>query len=438
MTFWISTAKADITPAPGANPYMGGYGVQGGLRTVASNTPQLHPLYAKCVILWEDGNPHAIISLDILGIPRSVHRALRPRLVALRQWNTADIVLVASHTHNGPVVGDVLDPFIAYDLSNLDLIEAYTKWLQDRVVAVVSEALTAQRTAVTLDYRVAFAGFAFNRAGLPTQETAVPVITARRINGTPRAILYSYGCHPVSAGWQEEWDGDWPAEASDIIEDETGAFALFLPGPAGDQDPAGVRGWDLRNEHGSVVGGAVVSASGTPGRALTGPVLTQLREVSLPLDLTATPANLAAVRAAFATRMLNPTGQPAWYQRHAEAMITRIDSGTYVTSVPNPSQVWRIGGSPQLKMAFVGGELVSGYAAYFRARHGGTGSSSAATRTRRRATCRPTTSSHRWRRPGGATRAAGIPTTRASPGGAWSSTRTSRTSAPAAQASRAR
>ncbi|NUT58605.1 MAG: hypothetical protein HOQ00_07150 [Agromyces sp.] len=371
MSFSIATAKADITPAAGVNPYMGGYGVQGPLRVVRSNTPQLHPLWARCIVLWEDNYPHVIVSLDILGIPRSMHQALRPRLIALASWTSADIVLVASHTHNGPAVGDMLDPFIAYDVSNRDQIDNYTSWLQDRIVTLVKDTLAASRTTVTLDYRVGFAGFAFNRVGLPTVETAVPIITARASNGSRRAIIYSYGCHPVSAGWQDEWDGDWPAEASDTIEDLTGAFALFLPGPAGDQDPAGDRGWDLRNEHGATIGNLVVNASGSAGRALTSPMRAQFREVSLPLDITATPANLAAVRAAFAARMLNPEGQPAWYQRHAESMITRIDSGTYATSVPNPSQVWRFGGSPQLKMAFVGGELVSGYAAYFRARQGG-------------------------------------------------------------------
>ena len=107
------------------------------------------------------------------------------------------------------------------------------------------------------------------------------------------------------------------------------------------------------------------------GRELTGPISSNFREVTLPLDITPTQANLAAVRAAFLNRMGNPLGQPAFYQRHAEMMITRIDSGGYELNVINPSQVWRIGASPELKMAFVGGELVSGYAAYFRARHGG-------------------------------------------------------------------
>ncbi|RXZ67870.1 hypothetical protein [Agromyces albus] len=371
MSFQTSTAKVDITPAPGANPYMAGYGTQGGARVVERDTPFAQPLYARCVILWDDGFPNAIVSLDILGIPRGVHQAVRPRLINLAGWASSDIVLVATHTHNGPIVGDMLNPYISYGISSLDLVDSYTKWLQDRIVAVVTQALAATRTSVSLEYRLTSANFSFNRAGKPTVETAVPVLTARRGNGTLAAVLFSYGCHPVSAGWQEQWDGDWPAEACNVVESQTGAFALFIPGAAGDQDPTGVRSWALRTSHGNALGNAVANSAKAAGRVLPGPLYTQLREVSLPLDITPTSANLAAVRSAFATRMQNPAGQPAWYQRHAASMITRIDSGTYATSVPNPSQVWKIVGNPTLKMAFVGGELVSGYAAYFRARHGG-------------------------------------------------------------------
>ena len=372
MSFQIATAKSDITPRPGANPYMAGYGVQSALRTVANDTPQSGPLFARCVVLWDDGVPHAIVSVDILGIPRSVHQGLRPRLIELAGWASSNIVLVATHTHNGPVVGESLDPFIAYDLVDFDLVHQYTAWLQDSIVDLVSATLSATRTPVTLDYRVTTMNFSRNRAGLSTVETAVPVVTARRSNGAPHAVLFSYGSHPVSAGWQELWDGDFPAGAATVIENQTGAFALFLPGPAGDQDPLGVRGWTLRADHSQALGGAVATAAQSSGRVLSGPIASQIREVQLPLEITPTPSNLAAVRAAFVTRMGNPLGQPATYQRHAEAMIARIDAGLYDVTVPNPSQVWRIGGDPALKMAFVGGELVSGYGAYFRARHGGT------------------------------------------------------------------
>jgi neutral ceramidase len=371
MSFQISTGKVDITPTSGQNPYMAGYGVQSALRTVERDAPYAEPLYARCVIFWDDGRPHAVVSLDVLGIPRSVHQALRPRLVALTNWSSSRIVLVATHTHNGPVIGDTLDPFITYDLIDLSVVSRYTEWLKDKVVTLVRDTLSASRTTVTLEHRSTTMNFSRNRAGLPTVETAVPVITARRRNGSLAAVLFSYGSHPVSAGWQEIWDGDWPAGACTVVENQTGAFPLFLPGAAGDQDPLGVRGWQLRDTHSGDLGRAVVAAANTLGRSLPGPITSSIGEATLPLEITPTAPNISAVRSAFVTRMENPLGQPATYQRHAEMMITRIDSGSYKLSVLNPSQVWRIGGSPVLKMAFVGGELVSGYAAYFRARHGG-------------------------------------------------------------------
>lgn len=373
MSFRISTAKMDITPPPGMNPFMGGYGVQAGARAVVSDDPYSQPLYARCVVIWDDGHPFGLVSLDILGVPRAVHLAVRPRLVQLADWVSSDIVLLATHTHNGPVIGRTLDPIITYDLGipELVVVDAYTAWLQDRIVAVVANALSSVRTTVTLEYRLTSVGFAFNRVGLPTVETTVPVLTARRSSGSLRAVLFSYGCHPVSAGWQQLWDGDWPAEACDVIEDESGAFALFIPGPAGDQDPIGVRSWALRDDHGNTLGYSVLDAAEVSGRELQGHITSDLREVTLPLDVTDTPENLAAVRAAFEVRTLNPAGLPAWYQRHAEAMIMRIDMETYATSVQNPSQVWRIDGDPGLQLAFLGGELVSGYGTYFRLRHGG-------------------------------------------------------------------
>ena len=132
-----------------------------------------------------------------------------------------------------------------------------------------------------------------------------------------------------------------------------------------------MRSWALRDDHGNTIGYTVLDAAASPGRKLTGHISSDLREATLPLDIVETPGNLAAVRAAFEVRMLNPAGLPAWYQRHGEAMVDRIDNGTYATSVQNPSQVWRISGNPGLQLAFVGGELVSGYGAYFRHRFGG-------------------------------------------------------------------
>jgi len=372
VSFKVSTAKVSIAPTLATNPYMAGYGVQGEGRVATNATPYSEPLRARCIILWDDGNPNAIVTLDILAIPRSMHQALRPRLVALAGWSSSDIILQATHTHNGPVLVDTLQPFTTYGLTDLSLVRSYSAWLADKVVQVVRSALSAAQTAVTLDYKVATANFAWNRAGLSTVETQVPVITARGSNGAPRAVIFSYGCHPISAGMRERFDGDFPAGSCTYIENaRQGCFAMFLQGPSGDQDPMGTWGWALRNTLSTALGSVVSTAAGSAGRALTGPLQTSYQEVQLPLDIQTTAANLATVRSHYVARMANPEGQPAWYQRHAQVMVSRIDSGAIETSIPNPSQVWKLQGSPVLRIALVGGELVSAYGKYFRDRFGG-------------------------------------------------------------------
>ena len=70
-------------------------------------------------------------------------------------------------------------------------------------------------------------------------------------------------------------------------------------------------------------------------------------------------------------------------------------------------------------MAFVGGELVSGYAAYFRARHGGANGLYIGGYANEVECYVPANNFlPPWRRRGEVTRAAGTPTTRGSPEGA--------------------
>ncbi|WP_284977165.1 MULTISPECIES: neutral/alkaline non-lysosomal ceramidase N-terminal domain-containing protein [unclassified Arthrobacter] len=371
MAFRVGTASADITPSLSTNPYMAGYGTTDGGRVATSSSPY-EPLYARAILIWEDTSPQIIISVDVLAIPRAMHQRIRSRIVDLADWASSDIILQATHTHNGPALIDTLQPYMAYGISDLGLIRSYSADLEDTIVNLAQDALNANEVAVTFDYKVSSQNIAANRAGLPYTETAVPILVARGTNGKPVAVIFSYGCHPISAGLRTLFDGDFAAGACNYIENNNpNCFAMFLQGPAGDQDPGGVRSWALRDQHADALGATVSTNMQTAGRALTGPISTQYKEVQLPLDITATPANLAAVRADYVARLPNPDGQPQWYQRHAQVMIARIDSNSYSTSVPSPFQVWKFNGSPQLKIALVGGELVSGYGAYFRNQNGG-------------------------------------------------------------------
>ncbi|GAA1033227.1 hypothetical protein GCM10009557_34340 [Virgisporangium ochraceum] len=364
-TLQISTGRADITPPIGS--IMVGYGV---------DTPRLatgvhRPLQARCSVLWDDGFPNVIVTVDTLAFGHTLHQSIRDKVGALGV-GTSDFVLCASHTHSGPALPEKLEPYIAYNATSAQRtrIAAVGTALADTVVQLVADTLNGDRTTCTLDYKVGTAGFAVNREAMGYLERDVPVLVARSAAGDPLAILFGYGCHPVAAGGQSMLDPDFPGAAAERIEASTDALAQFVLGPSGDQDPAGASGLPLVEALGAQLAGAVTTAAATPGRALAGPVLTGLSTVSLPLDITNTPANLAAVRSLYTIRQAN-AGLPGYYRRHATRMIQQIDARSFATTVPLPLQVWKLSGNPGLRIAFSGGEVVSGFGAYFRTLFGG-------------------------------------------------------------------
>lgn len=370
----ISTAKVDITPPPGT-PLAG----------LGSDTPRLStgsnaPLYARCTILWDSGWPNVIVSLDTLAIPRALNLAIRTQVEPMGPPGTPigheDLVITATHTHNGGAVAGELDPLIAYNVvpgSTADTaLQAYTAQVLNGAVAAVQAALAATQIPCTLDYQSTTQSFSANREGLPYVETTVPMLCARDTAGHLLAVLFGYGAHPVAGGWQTLADPDYPGAACAYIEaQKPGVFAQFLLGAAGDQDPVGARSFALVSSLGQSLGAAVLTAAAHPGRSVTGPIDTAYTDLTVPLDITTSPSNLAAVRADYVAREGN-LGLPSYYRRHAQAMIAQIDANSFATSVNVPVQTWTLQGAPALRLALTGGELVSGYAVYLRATYGGT------------------------------------------------------------------
>lgn len=365
----VSTGSIDITPPIGYP--MAGYGTDAPRLATGTN----EPLRARCTIIWDNGYPNVILTADVLGFGPTMHQQIRSAVVALGV-TSSDFVLTATHTHNGPVLTEKLDPYISYNMTNLTAVTAFSNALVTKLVGLVQTVLAAPRTTCSLDYYVLDENFAYNRervlADVPANnERDVPVLVARDETGVPRAVLFSYGSHPVAAGWLTLFDPDYPAQAIKEIEAAfTGVFAQFMLGPAGDQDPIGDRNVANADAHGEDLGLTVAAAISTPGRDVTGNIATSYSAVALPLDITNTPANLAAVRAAFQARS-NNTAALGFQRRHAATMVGEIDTNSFATSVTLPTQVWTIGGTSGLKIVFCGGEVVSGYARYLRNVYGG-------------------------------------------------------------------
>jgi len=96
-TMQISTHSVDITPPVGTP--MAGYGVD----TPRLSTGVHRPLQARCSVLWDDGSPNVVVTVDTLAFGHTLHRSIRDKVVALGV-GPSDFVLSSSHTHSGAVL----------------------------------------------------------------------------------------------------------------------------------------------------------------------------------------------------------------------------------------------------------------------------------------------------------------------------------------------
>jgi hypothetical protein len=119
---------------------MGGYGCA---MTPRRATGTYSPLHATAVVLWDDGTPNLLVSLDVGFIPPAWHQALRPRLLALAGWASSDIVLFATHTHNAPMALNTPDAYILHAATDLTACTEYWTRLADDIVTTTTAALAA-------------------------------------------------------------------------------------------------------------------------------------------------------------------------------------------------------------------------------------------------------------------------------------------------------
>ena len=206
-------AVVDITPPPGL--MMCGY--------AARTEPALgvhDALTARALVVGDT----ALVVADVLGLHEESCARIRQRTGFGER-----LVVVATHTHGGPMSmpgrgGGDADP-------------GFLRQLEDGCVAAVRRAAERRQPARLRAGNGADPGIAFNRRsdGGPIDPT-VPVLRVETLDGTPLAVAFAHGCHPVVLGAGNRlYTADFPHFARAAIEAEfPDAVALFLPGCSGD------------------------------------------------------------------------------------------------------------------------------------------------------------------------------------------------------------
>jgi hypothetical protein len=257
-------AKTEITPPPGGP--MWGYAV----RHDAPSLGVLDPLHARALVLAVGKQRVAFVSLDLGRAPtRDSTAAIRKQV--REAAGVGHLFLVASHTHHGPVLE--LDTWP-------DARNPYTRQLEQKLVAVITEAARALRPA-----RLGVGGraVAWNRnrhSRRPDRpvDSELLVVRVEDRAGKPIAHLVNFAAHPTMQDVKvRKFSADYPGALAGLVEQETGAPCLFLQGAAGDlsANPGAAR---TPAEFGRAVGRDVLRLAGTVRCDVSADATLQVRE----------------------------------------------------------------------------------------------------------------------------------------------------------------
>lgn len=355
-------ARAVITP--GSPMWMAGYG---GRDKPAEG--KLTDLWCKALVLEDAaGQRAALVTFDLVGIDRGISQRVCQALHEKYGLQRANIVLCASHTHCGPAVGRNLAPlhYLIVDPAQQKLIDEYTESLEQKLVAVVGEAIgqLAPRRVVWGSGR---ATYAVNRRNNPEAKVVelraagqlkgpfdhdVPVLAVRDEAGQFTAVVFGYACHATVLSFYQ-WCADHPGYAQTELEaNHPGCVALFWAGCGADQNPLPRRSVDLAAHYGKRLAIAVDEVLLTTKLKEVAPrLVTSYREVELPLDKLPTRTEIEADVQSTDKRVA----------ARARMLLSQLDAGQALRpSYPYPIGVWKLGDDVQF--ISLGGEVVVDYA----------------------------------------------------------------------------
>jgi neutral ceramidase len=331
---------------------------------------KVHDLHAKALVLEDfQGHRLAIVTLDLLGIDRTMRDWIAARVQQRYGIAPESLLINSSHTHSGPVIREGAYSIYGhsfYDLTpeQLEQSDAYSDGLQQKVVDLVGEAIE-KLAAAKLSYTHARAGFGMNRRLKTAQgwrispnpdgpvDHDVPVLRVDDSEGALQAVVFGYACHATTLSFYD-YCGDYPGFAQEYVEQlYPGVTAMFVAGCGGDQNPfprSKDRALELCRQHGHALANGVEAALQGPPKPVRGPIRTAMEEVTL--EFAEPPSK--------ATLEQQAKSNNKYERLHAEFLLAQLEhEGQIATTYPYLVQAIQLG--DDLTMVALAGEVVVDY-----------------------------------------------------------------------------
>lgn len=249
MTLLAGAATIDITPPVGG--LMDGYGNR------SQPSQGVHdPLFARVLVLDDGENACAIAGCDLLGMHTQITAGVRERTEKTTGIAPDATLVAATHSHAGP-----------YGLRGgmfSQLNETLAAGLVDKISAAIAEAYESRRPATLKVGSTHLDTISMNRRH--PDWPIDPTLRVLLIDGEdgPIATLLNFACHAtVMTGENLLLSAEFPGAACRLLQQETGAPAVYLNGSCGNVNPVWIRqDFDNVERVGRIVGGQALRTVG--------------------------------------------------------------------------------------------------------------------------------------------------------------------------------
>ncbi len=320
-------------------------------------------LYAKALALEDaQGRRAVLVTTDLIGLSAAVAEPICQRINERSGLKREQILLSWAHNHAGPSLSLKATPGSSGSAEDAENTVAYTRNLQDQLVALVGQAL-ARLEPARLSWGSGVANFVMNRREFtPTgvilgvnpkgpADRSVPVLRVDAADGRPRAVLFGCACHNTTLTHTNyAVCGDYAGYAQEHIQQRYPAVqALFMMGCGGDANPYPRGTLQQARQHGTELGLEVCRVMETKLRPVSGPLALAYDFASLPLQSPGR-AELEKIAA---------TG-PSWQTGNARQMLSLLERGEKLPAdFRCPVAVWQFGND--LTLVALSGEVVVDY-----------------------------------------------------------------------------
>ncbi len=356
----IGTGRIDITPEYPVR--LTGYGNR---TNVYDSVEQ--KLWGKVLVLDQKGKqPMIWLTLDLVGFPVFFADELFARLAPkIGLKDRAQLVISATHTHNGPETGVLLNIFgSTLPPNQLADVRIYRDNLLNKLEKLVVDAYKS-KAAGKLSWAIGNATFAMNRRVLENGkwkdfgetpdgpvDNNLPVLRATDLQGKTIALLLNYACHGTTLVPEHNFvHGDWMGAAQQMLEEKyPGANAMVALGCAGDANPTPRGEFKHVSQHAVMIANEISALmSANKFIALNSIPVGKMKKVEL------TFLHVPDAKEFAAQSKLDAA--PGLYARNSLEILAR--GGSISNTMSYPIYVWSFGN--QLAIVFLGGEVVVDY-----------------------------------------------------------------------------